>query len=165
MPHENQPVQGQIQSPEIALPKGGGASKGLGETFQPDVFSGTGSFRIPLPLTPGRGLEPDLELRYSSGSGNSLFGWDFSLNLPTISRRTDRGVPLYQEEDTFILLNSDHLVPELTQEDEEWRAIAYPKTLDGIAYQVKRYRPRTEGLYARIEHWTNTDDGTSHWQV
>ena len=165
MPPENIPSKTQIQAPEIAIPKGGGVVNGLGETFQPDVFSGTGSLRVPLPLTPGRGLDPDLDLTYSQGSGNSIFGWDFSLNLPNISRRTDHGVPLYQGTDTFILLNSDHLVPELEQKDEAWRPIAYKKTQDGIAYRVERYRPRTEGLYARIERWVNSGDGTSHWQV
>jgi hypothetical protein len=28
----------------ISLPKGGGAIKGIGETFQPNLFSGTGNF-------------------------------------------------------------------------------------------------------------------------
>jgi hypothetical protein len=32
----------------ISLPKGGGAIKGMGETFQPNLFTGTGNFTIPI---------------------------------------------------------------------------------------------------------------------
>ena len=31
-------------------------------------------------------------------------------------------------------------------------------------YAIKSYRPRTEGLFARIERWTRLDDGTTHWR-
>lgn len=34
--------------PTISLPKGGGAIKGIGETFQPNLFTGTGNFSIPI---------------------------------------------------------------------------------------------------------------------
>ena len=38
----------------LSLPKGGGAIKGIGETFQPNLFSGTGNFSIPIFTSPGR---------------------------------------------------------------------------------------------------------------
>src|SRR5207249_854242 len=38
----------------IALPKGGGAQRGLGETFSPDLQSGTGNFTVPVTLPAGR---------------------------------------------------------------------------------------------------------------
>jgi RHS repeat-associated protein len=31
-------------------------------------------------------------------------------------------------------------------------------------YKVKRYRPRIEGLFARIERWTDTSNGRIHWR-
>ena len=65
----------------IALPSGGGALQGIGETFSPDLFTGTGNFTVPLGLPPGRnGLQPKLSLVYSTGNGNGPFGlgWDFS---------------------------------------------------------------------------------------
>ena len=47
----------------ISLPKGGGAVGGLGETFSPDLFTGTGNFSVPIALPPGRsGLAPQLTL-------------------------------------------------------------------------------------------------------
>lgn len=36
----------------ISLPKGGGAIKGIGETFQ-HLFTGTGNFSVPIPTSPG----------------------------------------------------------------------------------------------------------------
>ena len=32
----------------ISLPKGGGAIEGIGETFQLNLFSGTGNFSVPI---------------------------------------------------------------------------------------------------------------------
>jgi len=32
-----------------SLPKGGGAIKGIGETFQPQEFTGTAALSIPIP--------------------------------------------------------------------------------------------------------------------
>ena len=42
-------------SQAIAVPKGGGALKGIGETFQPNLFSGTGNHSVPIVISPGRG--------------------------------------------------------------------------------------------------------------
>ena len=35
-----------------------------------------------------------------------------------------------------------------------------PRRVNGIDYRIQRYRPRIEGLFARIERWTNTADAT-----
>ena len=47
------------QAELISLPKGGGATKGLGEKFAPDLHTGTGNFTVPIALPPGRnGFQP-----------------------------------------------------------------------------------------------------------
>ena len=38
----------------LRLPKGGGAIKGIGETSQANLFSGTASHTVPIALTTGR---------------------------------------------------------------------------------------------------------------
>ena len=82
----------------ISLPKGGGAVSGLGETFSPDLFTGTGSFSVPIAVPPGRrGLQPDLALAYSTGNGNGPFGLGWALTLPGVARKTSRGVPRYAD--------------------------------------------------------------------
>ena len=40
-----------------------------------------------------------------------------------------------------------------------------PRTVNGTTYNIHRYRPRIEGLFARIERWTNkTDPRDSFWR-
>src|SRR4051794_7477775 len=78
--------------PGIALPKGGGAIRGMGEKFAANPVTGTGSFSVPLPLSPGRaGFAPALALTYDSGRGNGQFGFGWQVDLPAISRKTDKG--------------------------------------------------------------------------
>jgi hypothetical protein len=36
--------------------------------------------------------------------------------------------------------------------------------VDGNDYRIQRYRPRVEGLFARIERWTNLATGDIHWR-
>ena len=59
---------GVIQMPSMALPKGGGAIKGMGETFKADAFTGAANYAIAIPGTAARGFEPPLSIDYSSGS-------------------------------------------------------------------------------------------------
>src|SRR5437879_5589066 len=67
----------------INVPKGGGALKGIGEKFSPDLFTGTGNFTIPIEIPPGRnGFQPQVSLVYSTGHGNSPFGLGWSLTVP-----------------------------------------------------------------------------------
>src|SRR5512139_1351156 len=97
----------------ISLPKGGGALRGIGEKFSPDLFTGTGNFTVPIALPPGRnGFQPELNLVYSTGNGNGLFGLGWSLSIPGVSRKTSKGVPRYDNaHDVFILSGAEDLVP------------------------------------------------------
>jgi RHS repeat-associated protein len=151
--------------PHISLPKGGGAIRGIDEKFTANPTTGTGSLNIPLALSPGRaGFGPQLALSYDSGSGNGIFGVGWTLSMPSITRRTDKGLPSYHdaaESDIFVLSGAEDLVPVLlcdgsdgTQFDEFER--------DG--FRIKRYRPRIESLFARIERWTQCKTGETHWR-
>src|SRR5713101_7508910 len=82
----------------ISLPKGGGALHGMGEKFSPDLHTGTGNFTVPIALPPGRnGFQPQLNLVYSTGTGNGPFGLGWNLSIPGVSRKTSKGVPRYNE--------------------------------------------------------------------
>src|SRR5438445_40546 len=102
-------------APNVSLPKGGGAVRGIGEKFDTNPVTGTGSVVVPIAVSPGRmGFGPKLLLSYDSGSGNGPFGFGWSLSLPSISRKTDKGAPLYRdvdESDVFVLSGSEDLVP------------------------------------------------------
>jgi len=150
-----------FSAPQISLPKGGGAIRGIGEKFAANPVTGTGSFTVPIYTSPGRsGFGPKLNLTYDSGRGNSSFGFGWSLDLPAIARKTEKGLPQYadaQESDIFILSGAEDLMPVLVQSQQgEWvREVLPQRTLYGQQYAIHRYRPRVEGLFARIERWTN----------
>jgi RHS repeat-associated protein len=160
--------------PSISLPKGGGAIRGMGEKFATNPITGTGSVTVPVATSPGRsGFGPQLALSYDSGAGNGPYGFGWSLSLPSITRKTDKGLPKYEdadESDVFILSGAEDLVPifktdpatgEFIQ-DATGRFVYDEFPRDG--YLVRRYRPRIEGLFARIERWTRQSDGDVYWR-
>ena len=156
-----------VSPPPLTLPKGGGAIRGIGEKFGANPATGTGSLSVPIPTSPGRsGFGPQLSLSYDSGAGNGPFGFGWSLSLPTITRKTDKGLPRYldaSESDIFVLSGAEDLVPVLEKEkqSDKWaRKNLPPRTRDGHTYTWRSIRPRIEGLFARIERWTNTTDAT-----
>jgi hypothetical protein len=157
---------GRMAAPNIQLPKGGGAIRGIGEKFAASPVTGTGSMTVPISVSPGRSdFGPQLTLTYDSGAGNGPFGYGWTLSLPSITRKTDKGLPRYldaQESDVFILSGSEDLVPVLVRNaQDEWeREKLLPRTVGGLQYEVDRYRPRIEGLFARIERWTRIGDAS-----
>ncbi|HET6232637.1 MAG TPA: SpvB/TcaC N-terminal domain-containing protein, partial [Longimicrobiaceae bacterium] len=154
--------------PQVSLPKGGGAIRGIGEKFAANPVTGTGSLSVPIAVPPGRsGFAPQLSLSYDSGSGNGPFGLGWSLSLASITRKTDKGVPRYEdadESDVFLLSGAEDLVPVLEEQAGVWGRVAIDRTVDGVAYRVHPYRPRTEGLFARIERWTALGTGDTYWR-
>ncbi|MDP9315488.1 MAG: toxin, partial [Chloroflexota bacterium] len=171
------PSQALVQSPAINLPKGGGAIRGIGEKFGANPVTGTGSMSVPIATSPGRsGFGPQLAISYDSGAGNGPFGFGWSLPIPSITRKTDKGLPQYldaEESDVFILSGAEDLVPELKRDSagdwvmEHGRHVIFdePRTVGNTTYRVRRYRPRIEGLFARIERWTNVDNPSdTHWR-
>ena len=162
-----------VSAPQVSLPKGGGAVRGIGEKFTANPVTGTASFSVPIATSPGRsGFGPQLVLSYDSGAGNGSFGLGWGLALPSITRKTDKGLPRYcdvDESDVFILSGSEDLVPAYEKgADGNWAR----DTQGGLVhdeesrngYAVKHYRPRIEGLFARIERWTRLADGDTHWR-
>lgn len=154
-----------IQIPEISLPKGGGALKGIDEKFEVNAANGTAAFSIPLPITPGRnGFSPSLTLSYNSGGGNSPFGLGWAVDYPSIQRKTDKRLPRYRdgsEDDIFMFSGAEDLVPFLTEGNPgEWQE---PDSPPGD-YEVKKYRPRIEGGFARIEKISHPGHGV-YWKV
>ncbi len=152
--------------PTISLPKGGGAIRGIGEKFAVNPVTGTGALTVPFASSPGRsGFGPQLSLSYDSGAGNGPFGFGWSLGIQSITRKTDKGLPRYQdgdESDVFLISGAEDLVPILDNAGQ--RMVLPPRTVHGVEYTVHLYRPRIEGLFARIERWTRADNGISHWR-
>jgi hypothetical protein len=98
MPRKSKPSNSPHAKQLPSLPKGGGAMSGMGEKFAANPVTGTGSLSIPIHTSPGRsGFGPQLSLSYDSGSGNGPFGFGWSLTLPAITRKTDKGLPQYED--------------------------------------------------------------------
>lgn len=166
-----------IEVPSIALPKGGGAIKGIDEKFSVNAVNGTASFSIPLPFSPARGASPSLALSYNSGAGNGIFGLGWNLGMPSIKRKTDKGLPQYLDvidSDTFLFSEAEDLVPEFKKDANGDFLLNngnyiinekdYPDT-PNIIYKIRYYKPRIEGLFARIERWTEVRSGIIKWRV
>ncbi|WP_242343476.1 toxin TcdB middle/N-terminal domain-containing protein [Anaeromyxobacter terrae] len=119
----------------IAVPSGPGSISGLGESFEPNLNTGSVRESVAIDLPPGTaGLTPTLGLAYDSGQGNGPLGLGWSLGLSTIQVQTEKGLPRYDGSDRF-LLDGAELVEVST----------------GV------YRQKNEGRFARArrvgEHW------------
>lgn len=177
---------------DLTVPRGGGAISGIGETFAATPVSGSGSASVPIATSPGRtGFGPSLSLSYNSGSGNGPFGFGWSLNVPMISRRTEKGLPRYRDDgtgedgDVFVLSSAEELVPTFRRDpDRSFVATRPGFTVDGDdfvrapdgfpivhedeveGFRVRRYRPRIDATFARIERWTRlADPNDVHWRT
>ena len=135
--------------PAPSLPKGGGALASIGEKLVAHPQTGTAGFSVPIAVSPGRsGFGPSLSLEYDSGSGQGPWGLGWSVGIPSISRRTEKGLPRYadaEESDVFVFAGAEDLVPV------------------GRNGSVVTYRPRVEGSYARIER--HEVGAGSYWVV
>src|SRR5688572_19790075 len=164
-----------IEIPSISLPKGGGAIKGIDEKFSVNAVNGTASFSIPLPFSAARGASPSLSLSYNSGSGNGIFGLGWSMNLASVKRKTDKGLPQYIDaidSDTYLFSEAEDLVPEFKKENDGSFTIDVNgdyvinerDSADGL-HTIRFYRPRLEGSFARIERWTEKSTGIIKWRI
>lgn len=164
-----------IEIPSISLPKGGGAIKGIDEKFSVNAVNGASSFSIPLPFSPARGVSPALGISYNSGSGNGIFGLGWNLSLGSISRKTDKGLPQYLDaidSDTFLFSEAEDLVPEFRknpdgsfQLDSDGEYIINERDSADELFIIRNYKPRVEGLFARIERWSEKTTGIIKWRI
>lgn len=166
-----------IEIPSISLPKGGGAIKSIDEKFSVNAVNGTASFSIPFPVSDARGFSPALGISYSSGAGSGVFGLGWSMSIPSIKRKTDKKLPEYLDgidSDIFLLSEAEDLVPEFKKDDSgnfikdsdgNYSVNEFERNFFGSEYIVKTYRPRIEGLFSRIERWTEKSTFYVHWRV
>jgi len=122
---------------KISLPSGPGSIEGLGDSFEPQLNSGTSAYSVKIAIPPGvNGLQPEVVLSYNGGSGNGPFGLAWSYEPMNIQRETQKGLPTYGASDVF-MFEGEELVP----------------LSDGS------YRMKNESSFMRI---TRSGDG---WQV
>ena len=127
-------------------------------------------------MAAARGVAPSLSLSYNSGNGNSIFGLGWNLGLTSILRKTDTGLPKYwdaSDSDTYLFSGSEDLVPEFKKNKTSGLFLMDNKgeyqinnmdSPDGL-FSIQFYRPRIEGLFARIERWSHKTNGEIKWRV
>jgi RHS repeat-associated protein len=152
--------------PSISLPKGGGAIKGIDEKVTVNQATGTAALSVAAFTSPGRsGFGPSLGLSYDSGAGNGPLGLGWSISAPHITRKTSKGLPLYDDggdSDVFVLSGAEDLVPLIA--GGQTTLPPTPRRLGAATFDVRAYRPRVESGFARIERWQNTTSGEVHWR-
>jgi RHS repeat-associated protein len=160
---------GDFSLPSISLPKGGGAIRGIDEKLTAGQATGAATLMVPVATSSARnGFSPNLSLSYDSGAGNGPFGLGWTLSVPSITRKTSRGLPRYRDEDdsdVFVLSGAEDLVPALLPAAAGWIADAFTATSGQASFSVRRYRPRVEAAFARIEQWRDTTTGDVHWRT
>ena len=138
--------------------KGGGSFRAIDHTVTVNQASGTISLTLPIHTSPGRGgFGPSLGLTYDSGQGNGPFGFGWSLSAEaSVRRKTARGVPRYDDTDTFVLSGHEDLVP-VTVPEGDFPPVKVDQS-SGRRFAVRGYRPRIETEPLRIERWSACDD-------
>lgn len=134
----------------LSLPSGPGSVEGLGSSFEPSPQSGGASYSVPfaMPQAVG-GFVPSLSLSYAAGGGATEVGHGWSLPFPSIRRRTEDGIPRYDNSDTFAIAGGGG---------------------DGdlVSMGGGVYRLRFEGAFVRVrrdgDRWeARQPDGITHW--
>lgn len=125
----------------------------LSENLDVDSTTGTASLSIPIEVPQGRaGIQPNIGLLYNSSAGNGILGVGWNMELGAIQRSTKKGVPQYNNSDTFILFLAG-----LQQE-----------LVDISGGKGTEFRPEREGAFMRIlfdgNSWTLIDKkGTKYF--
>lgn len=133
----------------ISLPSGPGAVEGLGESFEPQLNTGSGHYALPFKLPPGRaGFTPAAGLIYDSGNGNGSVGFGWRLTEQYVKRQSDKGLPQYgnaAKPDTYINESGEELV----------------RVQGGENDPIQHFRLKNEGEFKRYTYFKNDD----RWQV
>ncbi len=133
---------GNLSEQILAVPEGAGSVQSSGQTFQADPYTGTGRYAVPIQVEAGpAGIAPSLALSYSTHAGQGSAGLGWSLGLASIQRRTDKGLPTYDDDVDTFALQGDEL----------------------IHVGAGVYRQRIEGRFARIQ-WVR-QAGRNYWVV
>ena len=141
-------------------------SVALAEKFAANPVTGTASVTGPdiyfAPAALRLRTSTFTELRFRRGKRTIRFSVGAPLSRQSRARQIrgclDTGTR--RSPDVFILSGSEDLVPELLSPGAE----PPTRTVGNATFTIRRYRPRIEGLFARIEQWTNQVNGEIHWR-
>lgn len=148
------PDKSGVKPSVISLPSGAGSIEGLGESFEPQLNTGTSTYGVAISIPPGRAkLQPNVHLSYNAGLGNSFVGIGWTLDVQMISRQIDKGFPSFTDNDIFIF-GGEELVP-LSSVHNDWRC-----ENESQFQRIRRLDTDDDYIY---DAWEVTDkNGTRH---
>ena len=154
----------------ISLPTGPGSIQGLGESYQPQLNTGAGSYTVKIHLPKATaGIVPELSLSYNTGSPNGPLGVGWHLTgIQSICRNTDEGVPLYVDGPNGLDDDGDGIVDN-QQELDTISGVDYEELVrlpDGTFRSENessffRYERIGDGWIVRAKNGTRFEFGTS----
>ena len=111
-------------------------------SYRTDLMTGSAVMSVPIAVAPGRkGMQPSINLVYSSDNPNGICGVGWMLELGNIQRNTKRGAPKYDNTDSFIAFFGGASMELADLGGGEYRAKiegGFLKfTYDGASWQVK----------------------------
>jgi RHS repeat-associated protein len=139
------------------------ADLGIAHTIDVDPRTGAAAIRVPVPTPDGRaGFGPQFALEYSPGTGNSPYGWGWSLTgCAPVTVSTLDGVPRYDGGDGFAFAGM-RLLPALEPAPGgKWRHRVSVRA----SHDVQYFRPQDDSDAARFERWVDRATGDVHWRV
>ena len=161
-------------APQVSVPKGGGAIRGLGEKFQTNPVNGTATLSVPVPLSKSRGeFQPALAFPIAPDRAMALSDWvgrSACLRSPADGqgRSALRAFRAPRRECRGSRCRSRYLpVVRIGRS----RADQPPKTGRGqrirkrAATSCGPFDLASKGPFSRIESWTRIADGDTHWRT
>ncbi|MBQ0987788.1 hypothetical protein KBZ10_25375 [Streptomyces sp. F63] len=147
---------GPLDVTRTRMPGDGGTQQGLTPHVTTAALTGAAMVGIGVETSRARGFEPDVTIGYSSQSGDGIFGLGFTLDLPSVARRTNTSVPRYDGSDTFQLDDAPLvLLP----------GSVTRRAFDGVAYTVSAYARRSAEVRERVERWSSDAAGADFWRT
>lgn len=125
-----------------------------GQGFNNVGPTGGASFQLPIPVSGGRGADPQLALTYNSQSGNGPLGLGWSMGHGQISRRTNKGTPRYDDDDEIIGHDQQICTKERNVDGSLKSRIETTFNGKDIGrHTVVRYTPEVESDFSIRERW------------
>ncbi|VEF12574.1 toxin [Pseudomonas fluorescens] len=129
-----------------------------GQGFNNVGPTGGASFQLPLPVSGGRGADPQLAMTYNSQSGNGPLGLGWSMGHGQISRRTNKGTPRYDDDDEIV--GHDQQICTRERNVDGSLKSRIETTFNGKEigrHTVVRYTPEVESDFSLRERWEGMD--------
>lgn len=142
----------------------------LTESFRTDLMTAAAVVDVPIIVPPGRqNIQPNLSLSYSSANSNGLCGVGWRLEIGSIQRETKKGVPKYDNSDSFVANINGANVELVHIGSGEYRArqegAFFKFSFDGVSWQVKDKSGRTYFLGASSNSRQEDSGRIFNWRL